>query len=194
MLTIPARADRTQIASPRRKSTLARAKVALRRRLWDLQEVTEILNRGLMDGRRPRYSVETVRGWVAVGQLPAIVLPSAWASDRRKPLWRTYRVPDVWLPYWFAMGNRDQAHPIFTEREAIGDDDDPPWVTINDAGLAVGVSHETMGEFVRLGLIEAHTEPSGTSVISVRTLDNWVHRMVHIAEEEWYSGMEAVNA
>lgn len=192
MVSAPTLLDR-HVVGRRRRTAMQRARVSLDRRLWDLEEITEILNRGIIEGRRPRYSVETIRGWVARGELPAIVLPAAWASDKSRPGWRTYRVPDIWVSDWFAM--RDRSEPLFTARGDIGEADDPPWVTINDAGLAVGVSHETMAEFVRLGIVEAHSEPSGTSVISTRTLDDWVFRMVRIAEEEWYGTVrEAVNA
>lgn len=179
------------VVGSRRRTAVQRARVSLDRRLWDLEEVTEILNRGLIDGCRPRYSIDTIRGWVARGELPVIVLPAAWASDKGRPGWKTYRVPDIWVENWFAM--RDRSEPVFTTRKDIGSAADPPWVTLNDAGLAIGISHETMGEMVKLGIVEAHKEPSGTQVVSVRTLDDWIFRLVRQAEEEWY-GREVASA
>lgn len=184
-MTLPA-----HVVGRRHRTAMQRARVVLDRRLWNLGEITEILNRGIIEGRRPRYSIETLRAWVARGELPAIVLPAAWASDRSRPGWRTYRVPDIWVANWFAM--RDRTEPLFTAREDIGKAGDPPWVTLNDAGLAIGVSHETMRELVAIGIVEAHSEPSGTSVISTRTLDDWVFRMVRLAEEEWYGTVQEV--
>lgn len=181
------------VVGSRRRTAVQRARVSLDRRLWDLEEVTEILNRGSIDGCRPRYSVDVIRRWIVSGELPAIVLPAAWASDKSRPGWRTYRVPDIWVEHWFAM--RDRTEPVFATRQDIGNAGDPPWITLNDAGLAIGVSHETMGALVKLGIVEAHKEPSGTSVISTRTLDDWVFRMVRRAEEEWYGTVrEVVNA
>lgn len=183
MIASPTLTDGPVVGSRRRTATL-RARVSIARRLWDLEEITEILNRGTIDGKRPRYSVEAVRAWIVTGELPAIALPSAWAADRARPGWRTYRVPEVWVADWFAM--RDKGRPRFTAREDIGDDLDPPWLTTNDAGLAIGVSHTTMDEFVRLGIVSASTDPSGAQVVSTRTLDDWVYRMISMAEEEWY--------
>lgn len=177
-----------QVLGRRHRSALQRARVVLDRRLWDLEEVTEILNRGIIVGRRPRYSVDTIRTWVARGELPAIFLPSAWASDKSRPGWRTYRVPDLWVADWFAM--RDRCRPVFTAREDLGSEADPPWITLNDAALAIGISHETMRELVRIGIVQAHAEPSGTSVISTRTLDDWVWRLIRNVETEWYGAPE----
>lgn len=178
---------RVPVVGSRRSTATARARVSIDRRLWDLEEVAEILNRVLIDGRRPRYSVETIRGWVAREELPVIVLPAAWAADRGRPGWRTYRVPDVWVDRWFAMRDREPGAHVLTARRDIGGPADPPWIGVNDAGLAVGVSHETMGRMADLGLVESHCDPSGTRMIRTKTLDDWVYRMISLAEEEWYA-------
>lgn len=179
--TVPAE----HVTSRRRKSTARLARVEIRRRLWDLGEVTEILNRGAASDKRPRYSIETIRGWVARGELPIIYLPSAWAVDRERPGWRTYRVPDVWIADWFAMC--DQHDPIITERSDLGAPDDPPWLSVADTALAIGVSHATMYEILKLGILASHVEPSGKTVISTRRLDDWVFGMIQDAEQRWYA-------
>ena len=182
------------VVGRRRRTAVLRSRVSIARRLWDIEEVVEILCRGTIDGKRPRYTVETVRAWIVHDELPAIALPSAWSTDRARPGWRTYRVPDVWVADWFAM--RDKDTPVFTARDDIGIPDDPPWLTTNDAGLAIGVSHTTMDEFVRLGIVRASTDPSGAKVISTRDLDDWCHRLIVQREREWFGAepQEVVNA
>ena len=179
--TVPAE----HVTSRRRQSTARLARAEIRRRLWDLAEVTEILNRGRLSGVEPRFSIETVRHWIARGELPVIYLPSAWAAGRERQGWRTLRVPDVWIADWFAM--RDKSDPIITERSDLGAPDDPPWLSVADAALAIGVSHTTMYEILKLGFLTSHTDPGGKVAISTRRLDDWVFGLIQDAERQWYA-------
>lgn len=168
----------------RRRSTQRQARVALRRRLWDLTEVTAILNRCVIPGERPRFTVQAVRDWIVRGDLPAVCLPSVFAADMERPGWRTYRVPDAWISSWFAM--RDKSDPIWTERSDLGSPADPPWLSVVDAALAVAVSHTTMHEIVNLGFVSASTAPTGAVAVATRRLDDWVFELIEHAETKWY--------